>query len=99
VFISGPSFAKEVMQGRPTGVVAASKDARLAREVQDLFASPNMRVNLTTDVIGEGWVAEGRRTGSTGGGSSGGIGIRSSRVSSLSSRRRIGRVSSSREEG
>jgi glycerol-3-phosphate dehydrogenase (NAD+) len=34
-------------------VVAASRDAALAREVQDLFASPSMRVNLTTDVIGE----------------------------------------------
>lgn len=52
VFISGPSFAKEVMQGRPTGVVAAAKDARLARDVQELFAGPSMRVNLTTDVIG-----------------------------------------------
>ena len=63
VFISGPSFAKEVMQGRPTGVVAASKDARLAREVQDLFASPSMRVNLTTDVIGEGGVWSSSRGG------------------------------------
>jgi glycerol-3-phosphate dehydrogenase len=40
------------MQGRPTGVVAASKDAALAREVQELFASPCMRVNTSTDVTG-----------------------------------------------
>jgi hypothetical protein len=63
-FISGPSFAREVMEGRPTGVVAASRDAKLARDVQQLFASPLMRVNTTTDVIGErgplGWR---RRTG------------------------------------
>ncbi|WIA37003.1 hypothetical protein OEZ86_008240 [Tetradesmus obliquus] len=52
VFLSGPSFAKEVMQGRPTGVVAASKDAALAREIQELFASPCMRVNTSTDVTG-----------------------------------------------
>lgn len=52
VFLSGPSFAKEVMQGRPTGVVAAGKDAALAREIQELFASPNMRVNTSTDVTG-----------------------------------------------
>ncbi|KIZ00080.1 Glycerol-3-phosphate dehydrogenase [Monoraphidium neglectum] len=51
-FISGPSFAREVMEGRPTGVVAASRDAKLARDVQQLFASPLMRVNTTTDVIG-----------------------------------------------
>jgi glycerol-3-phosphate dehydrogenase (NAD+) len=52
-FISGPSFAREVMEGRPTGVVAASKDGKLARQVQQLFASPSMRVNTSTDVIGE----------------------------------------------
>ncbi|KAF8065430.1 GLY1 [Scenedesmus sp. PABB004] len=52
VFLSGPSFAKEVMQGRPTGVVAACKELALAREIQELFASPNMRVNTSTDVTG-----------------------------------------------
>lgn len=41
------------MQGRPTGVVAACKDAALAREIQELFASPNMRVNTSTDVTGQ----------------------------------------------
>lgn len=38
--------------GRPTGIVAASKDKALGRTVQRLFASPSMRVNTTTDVIG-----------------------------------------------
>ncbi|KAG2501482.1 hypothetical protein HYH03_001260 [Edaphochlamys debaryana] len=52
VFLSGPSFAKEVMENRPTGVVAACKDPELARTVQALFASPTMRVNTTTDVVG-----------------------------------------------
>jgi glycerol-3-phosphate dehydrogenase (NAD+) len=52
-FISGPSFAREVMEGRPTGVVAASRDPKLARQVQALFASPCMRVNTSTDVVGE----------------------------------------------
>lgn len=52
VFMSGPSFAKEVMTLQPTGVVAASKDPKLAREIQQLFASPYMRVNTTTDVTG-----------------------------------------------
>ena len=51
-FLSGPSFAREVMEGRPTGVVAASRDGKLAREIQQLFASPVMRVNTTNDVIG-----------------------------------------------
>ena len=52
VFLSGPSFAKEVMDQRPTGIVAASRDKSLAREVQWLFASPTMRVSTSTDVIG-----------------------------------------------
>ncbi len=52
VFLSGPSFAREVMQNRPTGVVAACRDGKLARTVQALFASPTMRVNMTTDVVG-----------------------------------------------
>lgn len=52
VFLSGPSFAKEVVENRPTGVVAASKDAKLARTVQALFASQTMRVNTTNDVVG-----------------------------------------------
>ncbi|BDA41583.1 Glycerol-3-phosphate dehydrogenase [NAD(P)+] [Coccomyxa sp. Obi] len=51
-FLSGPSFAKEIMDLRPTGVVAASKDKKLAREMQCLFASPYLRVNITTDVTG-----------------------------------------------
>jgi hypothetical protein len=54
----------QVMQGRPTGVVAASKDAALAREIQELFASPCMRVNTSTDVTGA------QQRGSTGLGSS-----------------------------
>jgi len=52
VFLSGPSFAKEVMDERPTGLVAASRDKALCRDIQNLFASPIMRINITTDVIG-----------------------------------------------
>lgn len=51
-YLSGPSFAKEVMASRPTGIVAASKDRKLARDVQKLFASPVMRVNTSHDVVG-----------------------------------------------
>lgn len=36
----------------PAGIVAASKDAKLAREIQALFASETMRVNTTTDLTG-----------------------------------------------
>ncbi len=50
--LSGPSFAIELMQGLPTAIVAASEDAKLAQRVQRLYASSNLRVNTSTDVIG-----------------------------------------------
>jgi glycerol-3-phosphate dehydrogenase (NAD(P)+) len=53
VALSGPSFAMEVAQGQPTVVVAAAKDAGLAREVQRAFFSDgSFRVYLSTDVLG-----------------------------------------------
>jgi hypothetical protein len=37
VFLSGPSFAREVMENRPTGIVAACKDTKLANTVRGLW--------------------------------------------------------------
>jgi len=51
-YLSGPSFAREVMDARPTGIVAASRDKQLAKNVQKLFASRVMRVNTSHDVVG-----------------------------------------------
>jgi glycerol-3-phosphate dehydrogenase (NAD(P)+) len=50
--LSGPSFAKEVAEGQPTAVVAASREQAAAGEVQELFATPAFRVYTNTDVIG-----------------------------------------------
>ena len=50
--LSGPTFAVELMDGLPTAIVAASEDAQLAQRVQRLFASSNLRVNTSSDVIG-----------------------------------------------
>lgn len=52
IYLSGPSFAAELMAGKPTGVVAASKDKLLAATVQHVFASPTLRVNTSADVVG-----------------------------------------------
>jgi glycerol-3-phosphate dehydrogenase (NAD(P)+) len=52
VVLSGPSFAKEVYQGRPTAVVASSTDDVAARQAQHLFATPRFRVYSNADVIG-----------------------------------------------
>ena len=52
VCLSGPSFAKEVVAGQPTAIVAASKDAAAARTVQADFSFENLRIYTNTDVIG-----------------------------------------------
>jgi glycerol-3-phosphate dehydrogenase (NAD(P)+) len=50
--ISGPSFAKEVYEGRPTAVVASSVDPAVAEVVQEAFATPRFRVYTNSDVVG-----------------------------------------------
>lgn len=52
VVLSGPSHAEEVGRHVPTGVVAASEDLELARQVQDLFMNPRFRVYTSTDKVG-----------------------------------------------
>ncbi len=52
VFVSGPSFAREVAAGLPTAVTAASHDAVSARAVQGLLSSETFRVYTTDDVVG-----------------------------------------------
>ena len=52
VCLSGPSFAKEVVAGHPTAIVAASKDSSAARTVQNDLSFENLRVYTNTDVIG-----------------------------------------------
>jgi len=50
--LSGPSPALEVARGIPTAIVAASADATVAGEVQNLFHRPTFRVYTSTDLIG-----------------------------------------------
>jgi glycerol-3-phosphate dehydrogenase (NAD(P)+) len=52
VALSGPSFAKEVVQGHPTAIVAASKDIAAARTVQNDLSFENLRIYTNTDVVG-----------------------------------------------
>jgi len=52
VALSGPSFAREVAEERPTALVAASGDLGLAQEVQQLFSGARFRVYASTDVTG-----------------------------------------------
>ncbi|RQP21568.1 NAD(P)H-dependent glycerol-3-phosphate dehydrogenase [Piscinibacter terrae] len=50
--LSGPSFAIEVAQGRPTALVAASHDATLCDEAVAALHSENLRIYTSTDPIG-----------------------------------------------
>jgi glycerol-3-phosphate dehydrogenase (NAD(P)+) len=52
VVLSGPSFAKEVCEGQPTLVVAASADPADALDAQRIFATPTFRVYSHADVVG-----------------------------------------------
>jgi glycerol-3-phosphate dehydrogenase (NAD(P)+) len=52
VCLSGPSFAKEVVAGAPTAIVAASKEAPAARTVQSDLSFENLRIYTNADVVG-----------------------------------------------
>ncbi|XP_072968926.1 glycerol-3-phosphate dehydrogenase [NAD(+)] 2, chloroplastic isoform X1 [Typha angustifolia] len=52
IVLSGPSFAVELMNKLPTAMVVASKDKKLASAVQQLLASPHLRISTSSDVTG-----------------------------------------------
>lgn len=52
VILSGPSHAEEVARKMPTAVVAASDDASLAKQIQEVFTTNDFRVYTSDDVVG-----------------------------------------------
>jgi glycerol-3-phosphate dehydrogenase (NAD(P)+) len=52
VCLSGPSFAKEVVDKHPTAIVAASENAELSRDVQAELSFENLRIYTNEDVVG-----------------------------------------------
>jgi glycerol-3-phosphate dehydrogenase (NAD(P)+) len=52
VVLSGPTFAREIAQGEPAAVVAASADLSIAREVQSAFSTPAFRLYTNPDPVG-----------------------------------------------
>jgi glycerol-3-phosphate dehydrogenase (NAD(P)+) len=50
--LSGPSFAREVVEGKPTAVVAGCADAKLGRTLRAVFSGNSFRVYSSTDVAG-----------------------------------------------
>jgi glycerol-3-phosphate dehydrogenase (NAD(P)+) len=51
-YLSGPSFAKEIVAGHPTAVVVASEREALAKQAQEILSTSTFRVYTTDDVIG-----------------------------------------------
>ncbi|CDF40086.1 Glycerol-3-phosphate dehydrogenase [Chondrus crispus] len=51
-YLSGPSFAKEIIQGLPTAVVVASADHTFANSLCDMLSSPSFMVFTSTDTVG-----------------------------------------------
>jgi glycerol-3-phosphate dehydrogenase (NAD(P)+) len=52
VVLSGPSFAQEIADGRPTALVAASVDAGAAQAVQGALGAERLRIYTSDDVAG-----------------------------------------------
>lgn len=52
VVISGPSFAREVADGKPTAIVAAGVDETACIEVQRILSGPTFRVYTSSDAVG-----------------------------------------------
>ncbi len=50
--LSGPSFALEVAQGRPTALTLASLDAQFAKRMARELHQPMVRVYFSTDLVG-----------------------------------------------
>jgi len=51
-FLSGPTFAAELMEAYPSGAVMASLDPAVADACASIFHCPALRVYTSTDVIG-----------------------------------------------
>lgn len=50
--LSGPTFAREVAEGRPAAVTIAARDAELGRRLLNRFHTPRFRPYLTDDLTG-----------------------------------------------
>ncbi|MBF0359344.1 MAG: NAD(P)-dependent glycerol-3-phosphate dehydrogenase [Magnetococcales bacterium] len=51
-YLSGPSFARDVIKQLPTAVAVAGKNSKLVKEIQHLFSTPFFRTYRISDVVG-----------------------------------------------
>lgn len=54
-FLSGPSFAQEVIRGLPTSVVGTGFSPEVIQTVCETFATPTFRIYPNTDILGVGF--------------------------------------------
>jgi glycerol-3-phosphate dehydrogenase (NAD(P)+) len=52
VAISGPTFAREVIQKQPTALVSAGVEIELTKKIQSAFSTPSFRIYTNEDIIG-----------------------------------------------
>jgi glycerol-3-phosphate dehydrogenase (NAD(P)+) len=50
--VSGPSFASDVIEGKPAGLVSASTSASFAKSVAEIFSAKTMKVYHSSDPMG-----------------------------------------------
>ncbi len=51
-YLSGPSFAKEVAEGKPANVTVAGCSEEVRKRVQELMGDPSFRIYTSSDVVG-----------------------------------------------
>jgi glycerol-3-phosphate dehydrogenase (NAD(P)+) len=51
-YLSGPSFAKEVAQGKPANVTVAGRSESVRKRVQSLMGGSSFRIYTSADVVG-----------------------------------------------
>lgn len=86
VCLSGPSFAKEVVEGHPTAIVAASDDKELSRVVQSELSFESLRIYTNDDVIGTELGGSVKNVMAIGAGMVAGLGFGSNSVAALITR-------------
>ena len=50
--LSGPTFARELAERKPTAITAASEDPGVAHAIQEMLSAPNFRIYTGADPVG-----------------------------------------------
>jgi glycerol-3-phosphate dehydrogenase (NAD(P)+) len=84
--LSGPTFAREIARNEPAAVVISSADAELAREIQNRFSGPALRLYTNDDPVGVELGAALKNTIAIGAGVCAGLSLGSNTMAALITR-------------